>query len=232
MYRFLDESRWYCFAEGESDPGPGGPTAPTTPPADPPAQPAAPTAPAAAPETPAPATDTLLAKAPEAPEVFNAEKLVLPEGAAVDEGLMGKFKEVATGLPHAKAQALLDLYLSTQGSEVARNADFWKTTRDGWEAEVRADPLVGGDKLETVVQTVAKVLDNPQLTDPGFRQALNFTGLGSHPAAVRTLYRWAQALTEGSPVAAGGPPSNVGAKPGVAAERTAAEILFPDQKIG
>lgn len=72
-------------------------------------------------------------------------------------------------------------------------------------------------------------MDNPQLTDPKFREALEFTGIGSHPAAVRTLYKWAQALTEGTAVAAGGVPPGVGAKgPDEAEARSAASRLYPN----
>jgi hypothetical protein len=56
---------------------------------------------------------------------------------------------------------------------------------------------------------------------------LEITGIGSNPAAVRTLYQWAKALTEGSAVRAGGPSPNVGQREDTA-PRTAARALYPN----
>lgn len=170
-----------------------------------PAQPTA-ASPEAAPE---PKPETLLAAAEAEPkaeepaiEPFNPEGLTAPEGITIDPEVFGKFSEIAkaAGISQPTAQALMDLYHSVVSGQETKILDAWKTTREGWVTEVKADREVGGSNLEEVRRTVAKVLDNPDLTDPKFREALEVTGIGDNLAAVRTLYRWAKALTEGGPV--------------------------------
>jgi hypothetical protein len=207
-----------------------------TPAADPAAPPAAPTGgePSAATETPAPAADptTLLTEkpdeakpeeAPAPPEpLFEAEKITFPEGVKPDPETFEKFSEIAAkaGMSQDTAQSLMDLYHTVAGAEATKNADAWKATREGWVAEVRADKEVGGANLDAVKRTVAKVLDDATLTDPKFREALEYTGIGDNPAAIRTLYRWAKALTEGTHVG--------GDAPSRRAPRSLAEVMYPN----
>lgn len=54
-----------------------------------------------------------------------------------------------------------------------------------WEAEVRADPEYGGDKLDATLANAQKVLKD--FGDPGLAQLLQTSGLGNHPALVRTF---------------------------------------------
>jgi hypothetical protein len=161
---------------------------------------------------------------PEEPEVppFNPEGITAPEGVTLDPEVFGKFSEIAkgSGMSHATAQSLMDLYHSVISSQETKNLDAWKTTREGWVTEVKADREVGGTNLDEVKRTVAKVLDNPDLTDPKFREALEITGIGDNPAAVRTLYRWAKALTEGGPV--------TGDAPSRRTPRSLAEVMYPN----
>lgn len=98
------------------------------------------------------------------------------------------------------AQKLIDLAAKqvTQANEKLTAA--WNKQQEDWQAEIKADKDIGGDKLEGTLQTFAKVADDPALSDPKFREALVFTGAGNHPAVVRTLAKWAAALSEGGPV--------------------------------
>jgi len=166
--------------------------------------------------------------APEPPPAFDPEKIVVPEGAVLDKEAFGKFSEIAkaANMPLAVAQQLTDLYASVSKAESSKNLEAWKTTLTGWETEVKADREVGGSNLDTVKTTISKVLDNPALTDPKFREALDVTGGGSNPAVIRTLYRWAKALTEGAAVQAGGPSPDAGKREAV--PRTAAAALYPN----
>jgi hypothetical protein len=194
---------------------------PETPPA------AAPATTEAAPAAAEPKAETLLAAAeaeeakPEEPP-FNPEGMTVPEGMTLDTEMFGKFSEIAksSAMSQTTAQSLLDLYHSVVSTQETKNLEAWKTTREGWVTEVKADREVGGSNLDEVKRTVAKVLDNPDLTDPGFRQALEFTGIGDNPAAVRTLYRWAKALTEGTPV--------TGDAPSRQTPRSLAQVMYPN----
>jgi hypothetical protein len=189
----------------------------------------------------APAAETPETPAAEAPAAFDPEKITFPEGTAPDKELLGKFGEIAKahGLTQPAAQQLVDLYNTVAKTQADANRTAWNSTLASWETEVREDKGVIGKAtlkgengtvlqgLEAVKVTVAKVINNPELTDPKFREALEVTGIGSNPAAVRTLYQWAKALTEGSAVRAGGPSPNVGARDNTAPQ-TAAKALYPN----
>ena len=187
---------------------------------------------AAASETPPSETPTLLTeKAKEAkpaepeappPEPFDHEKISFPDGVKPDPETFGKFSEIAkaNGISHAAAQELMNLYSTVASAEATKSFDAWRTTREGWVTAVKADQEIGGSNLDEVKRTVAKVLDDTALTDPKFREALEITGIGDNPAAIRTLYRWAKALTEGSPVS--------GDAPSRRASRSLAEAIYPN----
>jgi hypothetical protein len=169
----------------------------------------------------------------------------MPEGFEPAPERLETFSKIIEGVPHKTAQALVDLYAQTVKAEGEKSLNFWKETREKWEGEARAwtDDEVKNAKFSTsertisglpaMVLTIKKVLDNPQLTDPKFKEALEFTGMGSNPAAIRTLYRWANQLVEAGPAASGGVPPGVGAKDaGDAANKSAAQILYPKLPSG
>lgn len=141
------------------------------------------------------------------PALYDPDKLTLPEGFQKNESF-STFNEWAkeNGLKHEAAQKLIDLYATTAKSNAEAQAQVWREQNEKWQGEVKADKEVGGENLKGVLQTISKVVDNSDLTDPQFREALDFTGAGNHPAIVRTLARWAKALSEGAPVT-GGPPN-------------------------
>lgn len=181
------------------------PTTPTPAPTpDPAALPAAEPA-AAAPPAPEPSaeSESLLGKEPEAaPEPFDPEKITFPEGFEKDEALFGDFTNVAkeAGLSGPAAQKLIDLAAKQVAQANERLMAGWNKQQEDWLAEIKADKDIGGDKLDGTLQTFAKVANDHALSDPKFREALAFTGAGNHPAIVRTLAKWASALSEGGPV--------------------------------
>jgi hypothetical protein len=156
------------------------------------------------------------------PAPFEADKITFPEGVKPDPEIFGRFGEIAAkaSMSQETAQSLMDLYHTVASAEASKTFDAWKTTREGWVAEVRADKEVGGANLDMVKRTVAKALDDTSLTDPKFREALEVTGIGDNPAAVRTLYRWAKALTEGTHVGGNAPTGRV--------PRSLAEVMYPN----
>jgi hypothetical protein len=172
----------------------------------------APTIPAETTETAAattePATTTEAAPATPQADPYDSAKLTLPEGFDKENETFKAFEGLAkeAGLSHKAAQTLIDQHTAAiKASTDALYADWYKQN-ETWQKEVKADAEIGGAKLDGVLQTVAKVLDNAELTDPKFREALEYTGAGNHPAVARTLYRWAKALSEGESVS-GNPPA-------------------------
>lgn len=187
-----------------------------------PANPTAPSTPSPSPattttETPSPAvTETKPVEETTAPESilgeekkeeavvepFDPEKITFPEGFEKDEALFGEFTNVAKehGLTGPAAQKLLDLAVKQAQAANQKLEAAWNKQQEAWQTEIKADKEIGGDKLEGMLQTFSKVANDSELSDPKFREALHMTGAGNHPAIVRTLARWAKALSEGGPV--------------------------------
>jgi hypothetical protein len=210
--------------------------APVTPPAgDPP--PATPVPPAADdPATPPPAGDpakpptTELGKpaepkAADAAVPFDATKLQLPEGMKTDDPIFKTFTEVYTDDkldPQARGQKLIDLYKDAVTGIRTEQVKAWETTNKAWVDAVKADPEIGGAKFAETKTTIAKAIDSlgPELS-VAFRQGLDATGAGNHPAIWKGLAKMAALLTEGGHVG-GNPPS---AKPDLGS------TFFPNSKM-
>lgn len=213
----------------------GEPAPVVTPPAGdpPPAPPPAasgepPVAPPAGDPAKPPATE--LGKPPEkpageAPAAFDAAKLTLPEGMKTDDPIFKTFAETFADDkldPQAKGQKLIDIYKDTvQGIKQAQ-ADAWTNTNKAWVDAVKADPEIGGAKFAEVKTSIAKAIDSlgPELS-VAFRQGLDATGAGNHPAIWKGLAKMAATLTEGGHVQ--GNPSS--AKPDLGA------TFFPNSKM-
>ena len=150
----------------------------------------------------------------------------LPEGLTVDDTLMSAFQEKArtVGLSQEAAQSMLDLYGSTVQAQVDAAAKqlaeqsqaTWKEINTAWLSELEADPLFSGDNKKESLATIKKCLE--EYAAPGLDKAMALTGMGNNPALVKTFYKMAKALTEGSPVTGGAPATG---------PRTAGEILYP-----
>lgn len=152
---------------------------------------ATPAAPAAA---PAPADAPAPAGAPEKYE-FKA-----PEGAsAFNDTVLTSFGEAARelNLTQDGAQALLSKVGPViQAQQQAALTEFYSDIGglpDTWEAQVKADKEIGGDKLAANLAIAAKARD---LGGPEFAKLLNKTGLGNHPAVIRTFLKIGQSLSE------------------------------------
>jgi hypothetical protein len=119
---------------------------------------------------------------------------------------MGEFATTAKelGINQEGAQRLVDFYAKQAKAEAVKPYEQWHAMQKQWQDEIKADPTIGGDKLEPALEKVSKVLDT--YGDPEVRKALSFTGAGNNPAIVRTLVKMAEALSEGGPII-GAPPT-------------------------
>jgi hypothetical protein len=203
------------------------PPAGDPPPAPPPAASGEPpVAPPAGDPAKPPATE--LGKPPEKPAsavAFDAAKLTLPEGMKTDDPLFKTFAETFGDDkldPQARGQKLIDLYKDAITGMKYAQTKAWTDTNDGWIKEVKADPEIGGAKFAEVKTTIAKAIDSlgPELS-VAFRQGLDATGAGNHPAIWKGLAKMAAAMTEGGHVQ--GNPSS--AKPDLGA------TFFPNSKM-
>lgn len=163
-----------------------------------------PTSPNPTSEAPPPQADEEVKSLITTPEVeaFDPEKLALPEGFEKNEHF-DHFVEWSkeAGINQPQAEKLIDLYQTVIKQNADSSTKAWEEQNTAWVNEVKTDKELGGANLTNVKQTISKMLDNSDLSDPKFREALDFTGAGNNPAVIRTLYRWAQKLVEGASVA-------------------------------
>ena len=136
----------------------------------------------------------------------------LPDTFKLDETLSTEFLKVATdaNLPKEQAQALLKLHVTQLEAAQQASLEAWNATQATWQAQIKADPEIGGSKLTEVLSTCAKAID--EFGTPEVRAALDQTGAGNHPAILKMIHKMAEALVkEGTPLV---PPNNSRATPG------------------
>lgn len=212
--------------EGTPSPSPSPESSPAPPSPSP--EPAAPNsivgnAPAGDPPADPPA-DT--PKESAAPEPFALDKLTLPENFVIPEDVGKQFSEVATkyGLTTEAAQDLVSLYATEAQKQANASYEAYERLNTEWVDSIRADKEVGGEKLDANLAKIGKFLGDPKFVDPAFKEALNLTGAGNHPAVFKTMLKIAEALSEGGPVG-GSPPAS--ARPA-----SIAEALYPNNPKG
>jgi hypothetical protein len=151
-------------------------------------------------------------KADTVPEEYD---LTLPEGSPFAEAdLVGFAAEAkAMGLTNDAAQAMV----KARAEQIAQAADRYLT-------ELKADPDMGGDKLEATVAIAAKGRD--VLFPPGSEEAdlindwFERTGLGNHKLLVRAFARLGRMVAEDGVKTPG--KGADGGKP----KKSAAEVLY------
>lgn len=184
----------------------------------------------AASEQPAESGDTLLggadAAAPATAKAAPASEgeakpeytdFTLPEGAQIDEALMGDFKALAAecGLSQESAQKMIDLQAKVNASAM-ENA---MRQRQAWRQEITKDVEFGQGNLQTTVQDARKLLDT--YDDSGKVLAmLEQSGFGDNPDVIKFLAKVSRALPREDNVLTG--------REGVKADnRSLAERLWP-----
>jgi len=146
----------------------------------------------------------------------------LPEGIELDKEMLDEAKTLMgkeLNLSQDKAQKLVDFHVKAMQEVAEAPYQLWADTQRGWQEEVNKDPEIGGSNLPKVKTAISKLFD--EYGDPGVREALSFTGAGNNPAIIKTFYKIAKALTEGQ---------FIGGDGGAAAQRSAAQILYPTMK--
>ncbi len=128
--------------------------------------------------------------------VYDIAKFKAPEGMTLDpeaiKPALELFKE--TRLPQEQAQKFLDLALGREKAAAEAGVRAYVDLQNKWTSEIKADPEIGGAKLDQSIAAAARVID--RLNVPGLREALNLTGAGNHPAVVKAFARLGQMMTE------------------------------------
>lgn len=125
----------------------------------------------------------------------------MPENYDVTaDPLMAEFGTIATEtkLSTEQAQKFVDLYTKAATQLAAENKSAWEKTNEAWVNEIKADPEIGGEKLQTKVLPAISSLINEigGAQSAEVRKALDLTGAGNNPAIIRFLAKAAEALGE------------------------------------
>jgi hypothetical protein len=138
------------------------------------------------------------------PTEFDPAKLTLPEGLKSDDPLFKSFAETLADAklgPQERGQKLLDVYQTAVKAGREAQIEAWKSTNDQWVKDVKADPEIGGAKFESTKASISRAIDSLGPADAAsFRQGLDATGAGNHPAIWKGLAKMAAVLTEGGHV--------------------------------
>lgn len=203
------------MSEPNASPNPVQPPSPPTP------------APTPTPPTPTPSPTPEPAKT----EALTLEAIKVPEGVELDkataEQLLGVFNDEKLD-SKARVQSLFDLHNKLMADAQVKAQENWNAIMTKWTEEAKADPVIGGDKLQPALGAISKLIDKYSVTAAGksdpematkLRELSDTTGVGNHPAMVRFLYGIAKELAlEGGPVPATTPPSG---------QLSAAQRLYP-----
>lgn len=137
-------------------------------------------------------------KAAAAPEEAPAEdiQLTLPEGWAVDGGVMDTFKTTAKelGLKSAQAQKLTDIYVQAQTLAQQHQQQAIAQQQQQWADAIKADPDIGGANIEQSRHAARRAVAYAGGTELG--QLLEATGLGNHPTLVKAFTKIGKALAD------------------------------------
>ena len=157
------------------------------------------------PAAPAPAK-TEASKAP-------ALELKVPEGFVVDDKMLADFKAnaVELGLDTPKAQKLFDQYVGLETARAKATESAFVAQDAKWQAELKADPEIGGDKFAESVQHAKRAMG--RFGGAPVAQLLTQAGLGNHPALVKFFVGVGKALAEDSIQGSAAPASGAQRQP-------------------
>lgn len=157
----------------------------------------------------------------------------VPEGFTLDTEVKTEADKLfkSMNLTQAQAQELVNFYTAKTKEAFEQPFSAYQEQRKEWRNAAEADPDLKG-KLGPggeVLTTIGRVLDNlgDQKLASEFREAMDMTGAGDNPAFIKTFYRMAQRLTEGSHVTGRGPAVPGQQRPNQPA-RTVAQDLWPN----
>ncbi len=148
---------------------------------------------------------------PRAPETY--AEFTIPDGLTMDEAGMTEFQALAKeqDLTQEQAQKLLEFGGSKIKDMVTAPYRMWNELQTTWQAEINADPEIGGTHLEDTIAAAAELYkispSNPYVKSEteakALQDALNLTGVGNNPAMVRLFARIGMSLREPAPLSGG-----------------------------
>lgn len=142
------------------------------------------------------------------PGVPEKYELKLPENSLLDPSRLEKIAAVAKerGLSNEAAQALVDHESQAVADFQKAQLEGLKKTSEKWVEELKADKEFGGEAFSKTAEAAKRVV--ARFGDQQFREALESTGLGNHPALVRVFARIGKAMSEDQFVQPGAAPAS------------------------
>lgn len=168
------------------------------------------------------------AGAPEKYEDFKVPEGIKLEGETLTAA-QGLFKGL--GLTQEAAQSLVDFHTAQLSAAAEAPTRAYNEMRDGWKSAAQADPDIG-PKRAAIQENVGRAFDtigDPKLVQD-FKDAMNYTGIGDHPAFIKVLNKWATQVTEGRNVRAGGPSEHGQNDKGQQQRPNVAQGMYPNLK--
>lgn len=174
------------------------------------------------------------AAAPGAPDKYSDFKA--PDGIKLDPAVLAKatpiFKEL--GLSQDSAQKLVDTYRELTDAAVAAPREAYLKMTSDWLKESQDHPdlrgkLGPGQEVNVRIGQLLTSLPDQKLASD-FREAMDLTGVGNHPAFIRVFDHVAKLLTEGKHVAGNGPSPGGQSRPGAPSQPGAAAAIWPGLK--
>ena len=188
------------------------------------------------PDAKAPATDaTKPTEATGAPEKY--ADFAAPVGYTIDTKLVEAaapiFKEL--NLTQEQAQKLISLQAQTMIDAAKAPQAAYEAMRLEWRNTVAADAEIksyatdGRTGADAVKVDIGKALATlpPQLANE-FKQAMDVTGAGDHPAFVKAIWKLSQSVIEGKPVSGAGPSKFGQADPSRPDKPSPAAAMYPN----
>lgn len=134
------------------------------------------------------------AKVPDSYEDFKS-----PDGLALDTEVLGDLKALGKelGLTQENAQKVFDLGVKLQ----QRNTEAWQAQLTKWVGEAKADKEIGGEKFAENLGLAKQAMS--KFASREFLEYLDTSGLGNHPALIKTFFKVGKAISDDSFVPGG-----------------------------
>lgn len=161
------------------------------------------------------------------------EDFKLPEGVELRGDVLTSAQELfkGLGLTQDAAQSLVDFHTKQLTEAATAPVTAYNEMREGWKTAAAADPDIG-PKAAAIKETLGKAYDtlgNPKLV-ADFKDAMNLTGVGDHPAFIKVLNAWATQVIEGRPVRSGSPSEHGQSDKGQTQRPSVAQGMYPNLK--
>ncbi len=122
--------------------------------------------------------------------------LKVPDGSPLGLGRLDQIISQAKekGLTVGEAQALADSQHEAVSAFMTAEKERFKGVSEGWVAELKAHPTLGGEKYAETVAMSHRAIT--QFGPKGLVEALNSTGLGNHPLLVEAWANIGRAMQD------------------------------------